>query len=358
MFFWFIAVRFLKPTIIILLGLEFFFLAVDSLQYFDLLSSSANTAVRFLAFNAMYAFNYVLPLSLLLGLIVFYITLIKSNQYIALLSLGYSKKKILFPPFILINIIISCYIGLNATNFAYAQENVDNIIQKNEGSAISKDLFIRYGEDYIYFQRIYPLLQKAENIKVYQTRSLSNGKRQLISITRANEGFFAQNEWHLIEPRISTFPSSYELGQTTMTTTQHERIQILKGFRPKILDTFYKNKPSVSLIDAIYSLNILLQEHADTKRTRGILYSLGIIPFFISMIAVIIAYYAPPLARYENLAILGIGFSVLSLMIWGIFFSLGKLNANAIFIPEISMLLPLFILFVVSCRYYWKLNRI
>lgn len=355
MFFWFIAVRFLKFVLIILLGLEFFFVSVDSLQYIDVLSSSANTAFLFLAFNAMYALNYVLPLSLILGLIVFYISLIRSNQYVALLSIGYSKKQIFFPPFLLINGIICCYIGLNATDFAYAQERVDSIARRDSGT-ISRDLFVRYNNDYVFFQKVYPLLQKAENIKIYHTTKQNS--RELTSITQANEGYFDNNEWNLINPRVSTLPQSYALGQEGMQTKEYENIKILKGFRPKILDTFYNNKPIISLTDAIYSLKILLQEQADTKRTRGVLYTLGIVPFFISMLAVIIAYYAPPLARYGNLATLGIGLSVLSLIIWGLFFSLGKLNANAIFLPEVSMLLPLGILLIISIWCYNRLNKI
>ena len=196
----------------------------------------------------------------------------------------------------------------------------------------------------------------AENIKIYHTTKQNS--RELTSITQANEGYFDNNEWNLINPRVSTLPQSYALGQEGMQTKEYENIKILKGFRPKILDTFYNNKPIISLTDAIYSLKILLQEQADTKRTRGVLYTLGIVPFFISMLAVIIAYYAPPLARYGNLATLGIGLSVLSLIIWGLFFSLGKLNANAIFLPEVSMLLPLGILLIISIWYYNRLNKI
>lgn len=358
MFFWFVAYRFLKPMFVILIALESFFIIVDSMQHFDLLSGSANVAVQFLAFNAMYAFNYVLPLSLLLGLIVFYITLIKSNQYIALLSLGYSKKHIFFPPFLLINLSICGYIGLNATDFAYAQESVENIVSRNTSGGITTDLFIRYDNDYIYFKKIYPLLQKAESIKVYHMTTDKNGVKQLISITRANEGYFENNEWNLISPQVSTFPHTQTLGGDGIATMSYDSISILKGFKPKILDTFSKNKPSVSLIDAIYSLQILWSENADTKRTRGIIYALGIVPFFISMVAVIIAYYAPPLARYGNLALLGISLSVTSLLIWGVFFALSKLNANAIFLPEISLLLPLLILLIISYRYYKNMDRI
>lgn len=356
MFFWFVAVRYLKPMFVILLGLEFFFICVDSLQYFDTLAQSANNAIWFLAFDSMYAFNYVLPLALLLGLIVFYISLIKSNQYVALLSLGYSRKKIFLPPFIIINLIVCGYIGLNATDFVYAQERADNIVNSNNSGDISKDLFIRYNTDYVFFEKVYPLLQKAENIQIYHTEN--QGDKKLVSITRAKEGYFHNNKWELIKPQVSTLPIQYSLGEKGITTTSYDSVTTLMGFKPKVLDTFYKNKPAISITDAIYSMQILLQEGADTGRTRGVFYNLAVTPFFISMLCVIIAYYAPPLARYGNLAMLGVSLSVLSLIVWGIFFSLGKLNANAIFIPEFSMLMPLGILFVISIVYYRKLNRI
>lgn len=356
MFFWFVAVRYLKPMLVILFGLEFFFICVDSLQYFDALAQSANNAIWFLAFDAMYAFNYVLPLALLLGLIVFYISLIKSNQYVALLSLGYSRKKIFYPPFIIINLIVCGYIGLNATDFVYAQERADNIVNSNNSGDISKDLFIRYNTDYVFFEKVYPLLQKAENIQIYHTEN--QGDKKLVGITRAKEGYFHNNKWELINPQVSILPIQYALGEKGITTTSYDSVITLMGFKPKVLDTFYKNKPAISITDAIYSMQILLQEGADTGRTRGVFYTLAVTPFFISMLCVIIAYYAPPLARYGNLAMLGVSLSVLSLIVWGIFFSLGKLNANAVFIPEFSMLVPLGILCIISIAYYRKLNRI
>lgn len=356
MFFWFVAIRYIKPMLVILCGLEFFFICVDSLQYFDTLAHSANNAIWFLAFDAMYAFNYVLPLALLLGLIVFYISLIKSNQYVALLSLGYSRKQILYPPFIIINLIICGYVGLNATDFVYAQERADNIINSRNSSDISKDLFIRYNSDYVFFEKVYPLLQKAENIQIYHTEYKDN--RKLVSITRASEGYFRNNEWELLKPQVSTLPASYELGEEGLRTQSYESVTTLRGFKPKVLDTFYKNKPAISIMDALYSLQILMQEGADTTRTRGVLYTLALTPFFISMLCVIIAYYAPPLARYGNLAMLGVSLSVLSLCVWGVFFSLGKLNANAVFIPEIGMLVPLGILCIISILYFKKLNRL
>lgn len=355
MLFWFVCVRYVKPTMFILLGLELFFVSIDSMQYFETLSNSINTALLFLAFDAMLALNYVLPLSLLLGLIVFYIGLIRSNQYVALLSLGYSRRQILYPPLLIIIFFVCIYIGLNATSFAYSQENAERLVSNN--SNISKDLFIRYNDDYVFFEKIYPLLQKAEGIKIYHTKN-ENGNRILSNITQANEGFFVNNEWNIVSPKVYTMPLDYKAGGEGFVVEYKDSINILKGFKPKVLDTLYNNKPSVSLTDAFYSLNILLKESADTKRTRGIIYSLALIPFFIPMVAIIIAYYVPPLARYGNLVTIGITSASASLMVWGVFFSLSKLNANAIFIPEIGILIPLALLLMVSIWHYIKIDKI
>ncbi|RDU71976.1 YjgP/YjgQ family permease [Helicobacter aurati] len=352
MYFWFIGYRFLKPTIAILFAMEFFFVCIDSLQYIDKMPNAANLIILFLLYDAIYALNYVFPLSLLLGLIVFYLTIIKSNQYIALLSLGYSKKQIFFIPTLFIMLSILGYIGLNCTSFAYAEEKAQSILNKSE-NAISNDLFIRYGENYVFFAKVYPLLQKAEHITVYRT--IQRNDRELVEIIESQEGYFYNDEWNLVSPKVIVLPENYELGASGMEVQEYESIAILRGFRPKILDTIYQNKPLISILDAFSSLQILSSENSDTSRVRGVLYTLILVPFFIPMLSVIIAYYMPPLARYGNITVLGILLSVLCLITWGIFFSLGKLQAQVAFLPEIGILVPLGILCIASIRYYFKL---
>ena len=356
MCFWFVAIRFLKPTLVILVSLEFFFVSIDSLQYLDRLPSAANLIVLFLAYDAAYALNYVLPLSLLFGLIVFYLGLIKSNQYIALLSLGYSKRRILLAPSVFILIAVFGYIGLNATPFAYAEESAQGLLDKSGESAISSDLFIRYGDDYVFFSRVFPLLSRAEGITVYKTEN--KDRRELLTIIESKEGYFENNEWNLTNPIVITMPERYELGGQGLQMQKPKTGTILQGFKPKILDTIYQNKPSISSADALSSLQILWGEKSDTSRVRGLLYTLVLVPFFIPLLAVIVAYYMPPLARYENLALLGILLSVTCLLVWGVFFSIGKLQANVSFIPEIGILAPLALLFVISFMHFTKLNRI
>ena len=73
-------------------ALELFFISIDSLKYLDQFPNSANLIVLFFVYDFLYALNYTLPIAILLATIVFYLSLVKNNQYSAFLALGYSKK--------------------------------------------------------------------------------------------------------------------------------------------------------------------------------------------------------------------------------------------------------------------------
>lgn len=356
MFFNFIAFRFLKSIFVLLVSLEFFFVSIDSLKYFDSFPDSINLIILFFVYDGMYALNYVLPISMLLGFVIFYIGLVRNNQFVALLSVGYSKKDILLPPLLISFLLIIIYIILNTTSFVYAQENAENIINQGSLNNTTENLFVKYGSNYVYFEKIYPLLQKAENIKVY--RVIKEDSRILKEMIQAKEGFFIDNKWILENAHLIKLPDNYKLGEEGVQLENFPRIEILDGFRPKVLDTIYQSKPSVSINDALTSFFILHKEGSSTNRVRSILYSLIVIPFFIMCVGMIIARFSPVFARYGNIASKGILFSIISLLLWGMFFSLSRLSANDLFIPEIGLLIPFFILLVISIIYFRQLNRI
>ncbi|GAA6999550.1 hypothetical protein ID0109_18160 [Helicobacter pylori] len=74
-------------------------------------------------------------------------------------------------------------------------------------------------------------------------------------------------------------------------------------------------------------------------------------------LSVLIAYFSPSLARYENLALLGLKFIIITLVVWGLFFALGKFSISGILIPEIGVLSPFFIFLTFSLWYFKKLNK-
>lgn len=346
----YITVKFLKLFFVILISLLLFFLTIDSLQYSHLMPNSKNLVILFFLYNGMYALNYVLPISLLLSVIVFYTGFVRNNQYIVFLALGYSKKKILAPILTIILIFTFIFVGLNSTSFVYAQDNALNIINGNNNSN-SENIFIKYNSDYILIKKIYPLLKKAQEIEIYSTKN-KDSKKILTRIIKANEGYFIDDEWVLKNAEITILPQKD--NENKIFKEEVNDLKILKGFKPRVLDTIYQNKPSVSITDALISFQILWREDSNTARVRSLLYNLILIPFFVPLMTLVVVFFFPINLRYGNLTSRAIALSLVSMIFWGIFFSLGKLSANNIFIPEIGLLFPMMTFFIVTLFFYKK----
>ncbi|WP_104697634.1 MULTISPECIES: LptF/LptG family permease [unclassified Helicobacter] len=350
--FFYLSKSYLRFIVIIFLALQVFFVSIDSLKYLDQLPASANLIVLFFVYDFLYALNYTLPISILLASIIFYLALTKSNQYTAFLALGYSKKRILSPVLIISGLLTFFYIGLNATPFVYAQEKAEAIISQENFSNMTEDLLVKYKDNYVYFGKIYPLIKKAENIKVFRLKD-----DFLESFAQAKEAHFIDNYWVMNKATLANVPKDLILGSKGLEIREEETLRILKGFRPKILDTIYQNKPSVSIIDAFQSLIILRNQEANHTKIRAILYSFILIPFFVPLTIIIIAFFVPSLARYSNLALLGFIFIVLSLIIWGLFFAFGKLSISGLLSPEIMLLCPLILLLKFSLTCFSTINK-
>ncbi|WP_027326894.1 LptF/LptG family permease [Helicobacter pametensis] len=350
--FFFIGKNYLKYVLILLVGLEFFFVSADSMKYADHFPDSANLVILFFVYDAMYALNYTLPLSLVLGGILFYITFLKSAQFSAMLALGYSKRKIIAPVLFISLLMTIGYIGLNATPFVYAQEKAEAIVDQNALQNAREDIFVKYNNDYVYFQKVYPLLNKAENIKVFELDG-----EELKSFVDAKTAFFDGDYWILHDVNVVKIKDEFIKNQNFLETSHIARLKILKNFRPKVLDTFSKDKPTVSIVDAIVSAKILISQKIDFEKVRAILYSFIVIPFFVPLTLIIVAYFVPPLARYANIPLMSFGFVILSLILWGIFFSVSKLSVSGIIYPEFGILIPMGILTIFALYALVRINQ-
>ncbi len=346
----FVGFIYIKFIFIIFIALQMFFMGIDTLKYSDNLPDSANLFILFLVYDFLYALNYTFPISTILASIVTLISLIKSNQITAMLSIGYSKKRILFPILFIAGFLNLCYIGLNATPFVYAQEKIDNIIQRGGISDAKTDILVKHNNSYVYIDKIYPILQKAENIKVFEIDGLI-----LKQFIQADEAQFDGTWWNLKTAKITSIPKNLEFNNSSLSTTNVTNYQILKDFKPKILDTIYQNKPNVSIIDALNTLFLLLEQESNTQKIRSIIYSFVAIPVIIPFIIIIISFYTPDLLRYTNIAKLGFVFVLFSLIVWGFFFMLTKLSISGFFSPELGIIIPMIIFIISSLIYYRKL---
>ena len=118
------------------------------------------------------------------------------------------------------------------------------------------------------------------------------------------------------------------------------------------LDDFGK-KLSVGII--ILSALILLKDQGmNTQKIRTILYNQLIIPFFVIPILILVYSFASLNSRFFNMAKF-VSFSIFgTLIVWGFFFLVFRLTSSGTVIPEISMLLTMFIWVIFSIYFYNK----
>ncbi|WP_066389269.1 LptF/LptG family permease [Helicobacter himalayensis] len=354
MFFRFITQYYLKYFLIVFLALELFFVGIDTLKYVDDLPDSANLFILFLFYDSVYAMSYTLPISLVLSSIMFFITFLKSNQLTALLALGFSRFSILKPILLVATLVTCLHIGLNCTPFAYAQESAESIINNQAVLNVRQDVLLKFNDKYIFMGKIFPLENggaRAENIKIFELEN-----RELRSYYTAKSAFFTNDSWRLENAVFLDINKNLQLGKPALKREELTHLEVLNGFRPKVLDTFSQDKPTVSIVDAIDTLKISLQQGTSSTKMRAILYGLMIVPFFVPLSILIIASFIPSLARYGNLALISFACIVGALIVWGLFFSFSELSISGLLQPEAGVLSPFLLLFFVSLYFLRKIN--
>lgn len=349
MLFRFVGFAYFRYIMLICLALQLFFVSVEILKYIDDLPDSANLMVLFLMWVFLYALNYTFPIAVILASVAVYIILLKSNQLTAILSIGYSKKQVLVTFLIVAFSLNIFYIALNATPFVYAEEKIESIIYRNSINDTKSDLLVKYNDNYIYMEKIFPLLQKAQNIKVFEINDFKISK-----FIEAKEAIFDGKWWNLESATITTIPQDLNFKDAKLTTQTIPNYKILQDFKPKILDTIYQNKPNISITDAFNAMQLLLNQQSNTQKIRSILYSFFVIPLAIPFAIMIIAYFVPNLARYSSLARLGFIFVLFCLIVWGVFFMLTKLSISGFLSPEFGIVMPLIAFILIALFFYKK----
>ena len=350
----YIGFLYLKYFLILFASLEVFFVAIDLVKFIDELPGSANLIVLLVFYDFIYASQFILPLSLILAQVVLFITMLRSSQWVAFLSLGYTKFKIFLPVFFLGFLLTFAYIVLNATPFAYAKEKVDLIIEEGYVGSYKSDLFVKYDNKYIYFNKVYPLLKRADGVKVYEFDLESFVIKRVIESQSAE---FIGDKWKLSNVEITTIKEDAKLGQKAVIVQNEESYTTLEGFKPKILDSIYEKQGSVSILDAYEAIKLLEAQGIPTQKIRASLYALVFFPFFAPLVMMILAYYTPNSNRYTNIATLALSMILSVLILWGIFFSFSRLSMSGFLQPEFSVMLPTLLLAVVSFYFVFKIAR-
>lgn len=297
------------------------------------------------------ALSYTVPLTLVLALIISLYSLLVSNKLLAFSALGFSRKKIALPFLFSAFIITLMYIGLSFTQVAYAKERADAILNNTYFSSKKDDIFLHHKESYIYFGNIAPLKKEATNIKIYTLTK----EREIDSIILAKSAIYKDDAW-LLKNVIIT--DSTDDPVKPIIKSELDELRVLEGFKPKILDALFEKELKLSVGDAFSSLELFSDDTISADKIKTMLYYQLFFPFFALGVMVVICFYAPFIRRFSNINTILFLQILFTLTIWGVLFSLVNLGLNGVVKAEIAVVLPLFLLLILSLLYYNRLEKI
>lgn len=342
LYFRYLASLYLKDFLILLFAMVLMFAFIDILVNHSKLNFNSNLFLLYFLFTCFNAIAYVLPICQILAFIWMKISLIKNNELIALYSLGLSKNQILFAAFLLSFFISLISICANFTSFAYAESYKNNILKNSYVESKRDDIFFKYKEDFFYIQRY-------ENNQIFNVKIFSMKDEKIKKIIKAQSAEFKNKEWNFKNVNVIEFLDDAQLGKQAIKTNNYYEKITLDNFTPSILQNF--GTSNISLKDAYFYLKNINKQ---SSVIRANIYKLSIFLLYAPFLSIILFYYLPSLARYEDLSIKGLVLTCASLLIYGGFFLLLRLATNDSLNPEIAILMPVMFIIVYSLILFIK----
>ena len=348
----YIALHYLKYFAVILFAFILFSVGFDYMGVATKLPESANLVVMYIVYKVFYSIDMLLPLTLIFAMIATKVSFIRNNTLVAFYSLGYSKVDILKPFVVVSTIIIMLFVALHSTSFARANEFAKNIKSNDSLSYTTTDLFFTYNNQYVYFGELFPLQERAEDIRIFTI-----DKRALTQVVTATSANYRQGYWHVKEAHIITKPSEIAFDTSEgIAIETNATLKLLKGFRPKILDQVYEGKVDFTISDAMDAIVLLQSEQLSIDKIKSALYKIFIYPFFVPALIVVIFFLVPISNRFMSISLFTFGAILATLMIWVILFSLIELSNNKVVPSEVGIILPILLLWI-SAGVIWQKNR-
>ena len=349
----YIAYHYLKYFFIILAALVMFLVGFDYISNAEELSESANILLIYLVYKSFFAIDMLLPLSLVFAMITTKIFLIRSNALVSFYSLGYSKVDVLRVFVSISGIIIVLFILLHTLpKFSRADEFAKNIRENAQYLSPSTDLFFTHEDKYIYFSKLLPLKKEAENIRVFSIKN-----RSLKEVLVAKKATYKNEAWHIAKADLLVKPEDMDFTSPGIKVSEEKDLEILRGFKPKMLDQIYEGKVNFTIADAIDAYLLLDKQGVDTSSIKGALYKIFIYPFFVPSLVVIIFFFVPISSRFLNISLFSFGAILSALLIWGILFMFIELSNNKTIPSEVGVIAPTVILMLMAIRQWQKYRR-
>ncbi len=341
----FVGLLFFKNLLILFLAMQLFFTGIDLMQNLKSLPPSANLQILYTVNVFLNFINYTLPLSLVFAMLATIFALIKSNELVALYSLGLSKAKVIRPIFLITLLVTLLYIGLNFTPFVKANEISTSIKQHGKITTRTEGLFLKYFDTYAYIRTLHPLQNRGDGITIFFTTD-----NDIVELLHAKYATFANHYWVLHDVTRIRKPKVHALMQPDahLSSIHMDRMEVLRGFRPQIIDNLFKGKSQLSIPDSLAAITLLKKQGINTDKIRGNLYLMLLFPLFAPLAVLALFYPLPMQRRGSNLALLSSAFILAALLLWGILFTLAKITLNGSLKPEWGIAMPMLLLFAAT----------
>jgi len=348
----YILKKYLLHFTIVLISLQLFFVGMDFLQNTKDLPSSANLQLLYLMYNSFFTLTLTLPLSLVFGWILTLVIFVRNNELVAFFSLGAKRFNIYFPVVSISLLLLIALILIQMTPLAYSYEQKKKILDGNYFTNTKSDIFLKYDDKFIYFKNLYPLKKEAEDIHIYRVKD-----DDITETIIAKKAYFQNDKWYVVDAKIIKKPSVLNFNDSKLEVRHEKFLNTLEGFKPKILDNVYEVKSTFSILDAISAFDLLSKQEVNTDKIRSAIYYELVVPFFIIPLLMLIFVFTSNNRRFFNISTFT-SFSIFgTLVVWGIFFMLHKFSNSGVLIPELALLLPMFIWFVMSYFIYRRKNN-
>lgn len=345
--------KYLIHFIIVLISLQLFFVGMDFLQNTKDLPDSANLQLLYLMYNSFFTLTLTLPLSLVFGWIVTLVIFVRNNELVAFTALGAKRFNIYFPVVAISMILLIILILIQMTPLAYSYEQKKKILDGNYFTNTKSDIFLKYDDNYIYFEKLLPIKKEAENIHIYRVKD-----KDIVETIIAKKAIFQNDKWYIIDAKIIKKPKKMSFETSKLEVRYEKFLNTLEGFKPKILDNVYEEKSTFSILDAISALVLLSKQDVNTDKIRSAIYYEVFIPFFILPLIMLIFIFTSYNKRFFNVGAYT-SFSIFStLVIWGLFFMLHKFSNSGVLKPELSLLVPIVLWFLISYIIYRRKSSV
>ena len=343
----YILKKYLLNFIIVLISLELFFVGIDFLQNFKNLPESANLQLLYILYNGFFTLTLALPLSIVFGWVITLVIFIKNNEFVAFNALGSTRKEIFRPVINISMFLLTILILLQATPLAYSYEQKRKIVNNEYFTNTKSDIFLKYNDYYIYFEKLFPLEKRAENIHIFKVDNMD-----VIETIQGEKAYFQNDKWYVVNVKITNKPIDININESKLDIRYEKFLNTLDGFKPKILDNVYENNSDFSIIDAVSAMILLNEQKINTQKIRSVLYNQIVIPFFVIPLLLLIYAYASLNSRFFNISKFTSVSIFGTLIVWGFFFMLFKFTNGGVLLPEVSILLPMFLWIVISVYFY------